>query len=130
MAKRIFRILGLLIAIGLGVFLYGGWKMFGDELRAIKTLKMVRERVYTKAFLDQGGAKSDGEMAEYIANFLSKGYIKTNAQNPDGGCSSIAAERLLAQYDVFPSANAAHHLAILDKNDKSIVVEWHRGQMV
>lgn len=251
MAKRIFGILGLLIAIGLVVFLYGGWKMFGDELRAIKTLKMVQERVYTfeyrgdygfKAFLDQGGAKSDGEMAEYIANFLSKGYIKTNVQNPDGGCSSIAADglfcrnfdwdapshyvviktypndgyasisttgfaflgmgeewhpiagmdgmtalaaiyipmdgmnemglcvadlveidgttevpdtekpdlsivaairllldyakdtaeavRILAQYDVFPSANAAHHLAISDKNNKSIVVEWHRGQMV
>ena len=42
MEKRIFRILGLLIAIGLGVFLSGGWKMFGDELKAIKTLKMVR----------------------------------------------------------------------------------------
>lgn len=36
-------------------------------------------------------------MAEYIANFLSKGYIKTNAQNPDGGCSSIAADGLFCR---------------------------------
>ena len=41
MVKRIFKILGLLVAVGLGVFLYGGWKMFGDELKAIKTLTMV-----------------------------------------------------------------------------------------
>lgn len=106
MAKRIFGILGLLIAICLGVFLYGGWKMFGDELRAIKTLEMIRERVYTfeyrgdygfRAFLEQGGAKTDAEMAEYIANFLSKGYIKTNAHNPNGGCSTIASNGLFCR---------------------------------
>ena len=69
MIKRIFKIFGLLIGIGIGIFIYGGWKMFSDELRAIKTLKMVRDRVYTfeykgdygfKAFLDQGGSKTDG----------------------------------------------------------------------
>lgn len=250
MIKRIFKIFGLLIGIGIGIFIYGGWKMFSDELRAIKTLKMVRDRVYTfeykgdygfKAFLDQGGSKTDGEMAAYIADFLSKGYIKTNAQNPDGGCSTIVSDglfcrnfdwdskshyvviqtfpdngyasvsttgfaflgmgedwhpiagmdgmtalasiyipmdgmnemgvcvadlveidgttdmfdteksdltivaairlvldyakdtdeavKLLSRYDVFPSVNTAHHLAISDKNDHNVVVEWKNGQM-
>ena len=63
--KRILGILGLLMAIGLGVFVYGGWQMFGDELKAIKSLKMIKDRVYTfeyrgdygfKEFLEQGGA--------------------------------------------------------------------------
>ena len=43
--KRIMGIAGLLLAIGFGVFVYGGWQMFGDEIRAIRTLKMVRDRI-------------------------------------------------------------------------------------
>lgn len=38
-------IVGLLLAKGFGVFVYGGWQMFGDEIRAIRTLKMVRDRI-------------------------------------------------------------------------------------
>lgn len=38
-------IVGLLLAIGFGVFVYGGWQMFGDEIRAIRTLKKVRDRI-------------------------------------------------------------------------------------
>ena len=248
--KRISGLLGLLLAIGFGVFVYGGWQMFGDELKAIKSLKMIQERVYTfeykgdygfKAFLEEGGAKTDAQMAGYIAGFLSKGYIKTGAQTPDGGCSTIAsgglfcrnfdwnskshyavikthpddgyasisttgfaflgmgedwhpiagmdgmvalasiyvpldgmnekglcvsdlieidgstevpdtdradltivaairlvldyakdteeAVKLLSEYDVFPSVNAAHHLAISDINNHNVVVEWKNGQM-
>ena len=248
--KRILGITGLLLTIGLGVFVYGGWQMFGDELKAMKSLRMIKERVYTfeyrgdygfKAFLEQGGAKTDAKMAEYIAGFLSKGYIKTGAQTPEGGCSTIAsgslfcrnfdwnskshyaviktfpddgyasisttgfaflgmgedwhpiagmdgmtalasiyvpldgmnekgvcvsdlveidgstevpdtdkadltivaairlvldyaedtdeAIRLLSQYDVHPSVNTAHHLAISDLNNHNVVVEWKNGQM-
>lgn len=248
--KRILGIIGLLIAIGFGVIVYGGWQMFGDELKAIKSLKMIKDSVYTfeyrgdygfKAFLEQGGAKTDAQMAEYIAGFLSKGYIKTGAQTPEGGCSTIASDglfcrnfdwnskshyaiiktypddgyasisttgfaflgmgddwhpiagmdgmvalasiyvpldgmnekglcisdlieidgstevpdtdkadltivaairlvldyakdteeavKLLSEYDVFPSVNAAHHLAISDINNHNVVVEWKNGQM-
>ncbi|MBE6233189.1 MAG: linear amide C-N hydrolase [Bacteroidales bacterium] len=248
--KRIMGIVGLLLAIGFGVFVYGGWQMFGDEIRAIRTLKMVRDRVYTfeyegdygfKAFLEQGGAKTDAEMAAYIAGFLSKGYMKTGVQTPEAGCSTIASEglfcrnfdwdsrshyvivrtrpddgyesvstsaftflgmgedwhpiagmdgmtalasiyipldgmnekglcvsdlveidgsvevpdtdrpdltivaairlvldyaedteealQLLSQYDVFPSVNTAHHLAISDINENNVVVEWRNGEM-
>lgn len=77
--------------------------MFGDEIRAIRTLKMVKDHVYTfeyngdygfKAFLEQGGAKTDAEMAAYIAGFLSKGYVKTDIQGPDAGCSTITSGEL------------------------------------
>lgn len=248
--KRIIGISGLLLAIAFGVFVYGGWQMFGDELKAIRSLTMVKDRIYTfeykgdygfKSFLEQGGAKTDAQMAEYIAGFLSKGYIKTNTQTPEGGCSTIASERLfcrnfdwnskshyaviktcpddgyasisttgfaflgmgedwhpiagtdgmialasiyvpldgmnekglcisdlieidgstevtdtdksdltivaairlvldyakdtdeavrlLSRYDIFPSVNAAHHLAISDINNHNVVVEWKNGQM-
>ncbi len=33
--KRIMGIAGLLLAIGFGVFVYGGWQMFGDEIRGM-----------------------------------------------------------------------------------------------
>ena len=248
--KRIFAVTGLVMAVGLGVFIYGGWQMFGDEIRAIRTLKMIQDRVYTfeykgdygfKAFLEQGGAKTDAEMAAYIAGFLSKGYISTDVHTPEAGCSTIASDtlfcrnfdwnskghyaivrtipddgfasvsttgfsflgmgedwhpvagmdgmtalasiyvpldgmnekglcvsdlleidgsvdvpdtekpdltivaairlvldyaedtdaavRLLSQYDVFPSVNSSHHLAISDINDHNVVVEWKNGEM-
>ena len=104
--KRILGIIGLLMTIGFGVFLYVGWQMFGDELKAIKSLKMIMDRVYTfeyrgdygfRSFLEQGRAKTDAQMAEYIAGFLSKGYIKTCAQTPEGGCSTVAAGYYLAR---------------------------------
>lgn len=248
--KRIFGISGLILSIGFGVFVYGGWKMFGDEIRAISTLEMIQDRVYTfeykgdygfKAFLEQGGAETDAEMAAYIAGFLSKGYIDTGAHTPEAGCSTIASDglfcrnfdwesrscyaivrtypddgyasisttcfaflgmgadwhpvagmdgmtalasiylpldgmnekglcvsdlveidgstevkdtekpdltivaairlvldyakdcdeavTLLSMYDVFPSVNAAHHLAISDINGKNVVVEWMKGEL-
>lgn len=88
MIKRVFKTFGVLVIIGVGIFIYGGWQLFGDELKAIKSLKMIKDRVYTfeyrgdygfKAFLEQGGAKTDAQMAEYIAGFLSKGFIKSGA---------------------------------------------------
>lgn len=39
------------------------------------------------------------------------------------------AVKLLSGYDVFPSVNAAHHLAISDINNHNVVVEWKNGQM-
>lgn len=249
--RGIFGFIGILMAIGFGVFVYGGWQMFGNQIRAIRTLKMVKDHVYTfeyegdygfKAFLEQGGAKSDAEMAAYISGFLSKGYVKTDIQGSDAGCSTITsgeffcrnfdwkskshyaiiktdsddgyasistsaftflgmgedwhpiagmdgmvalasiyvpldgmnemglcisdlveidgstevpdtekpdltivaairlvldyakdtdeAVKLLSQYDVFPSVNSAHHLAISDINGNNVVVEWRNGEIM
>jgi hypothetical protein len=47
----------------------------------------------------------------------------------DYAADTEEAVRLLSQYDVFPSVNAAHHLAISDINDNNVVVEWRNGEM-
>ena len=99
----------IILIVGLGIFCYGGWQLFGDELKAMRSLKMIDEGLYTftfkgdygfKQFLEQGGAKTDREMARYIATFLSKGYMKM----PDGdevefdaGCSTIATSELFCR---------------------------------
>ena len=107
--KRILTAVVAVIAVGFGVFLYGGWSMFGDELKAIKSLTMVEEGVYTftfkgdygfKAFLEQGGAKTDAEMARYIARFLSHGYMDIPEGEPteaDAGCTSLQGKGLFAR---------------------------------
>lgn len=42
---------------------------------------------------------------------------------------SNEAVQLLSQYDIFPSVDTAHHLAISDRNGNNIVVEWQDGHM-
>jgi len=110
-------LLGILIVlvVAAGVFLYGGYRMFGDELTAIQSIKEVREGVYTltykgdygfKGFLEQGGAKTDAQMAEYIAGFLSHGYVKTKLTTPEGGCTTVTGNGLFARnFDWEPAAN-------------------------
>ncbi|MGN0201794.1 MAG: carcinine hydrolase/isopenicillin-N N-acyltransferase family protein [Candidatus Cryptobacteroides sp.] len=100
MKKILYSLLALLLAAA-GIFIYGGLKMFGDELKAVRSLKMIDEGLYTftfkgdygfKAFLEQGGARTDAEMARYIAAFLSHGYM--NMPEPEdaaieAGCTSF-----------------------------------------
>ena len=107
--KKIAIALLVLLAIGLGVFIYGGWKMFGDEIQAIRTLRMIDDKVYTftykgdygfKGFLEQGGAKTDEEMARYIAAFLSKGYMdipSADSVQINAGCTSVDSEAILGR---------------------------------
>ena len=107
--KKILTAVVAVIAVGLGVFLYGAWSMFGDELKAIKSLTMVEEDVYNftfkgdygfKGFLEQGGAKTDAEMARYIARFLSHGYMDIPEGEPteaDAGCTSLQGKGLFAR---------------------------------
>lgn len=117
--KRIAGIVGLLMALGLGVFVYGGWQMFGDEIRAIRTLRMLQDKVYTfeykgdygfRDFLDQGGARTDAEMAAYIAGFLSKGYIRTGAHTPEAGCSTITSDGLFCRN--FDWTSTSHYAVV------------------
>lgn len=97
------------LLLGIGLFIYGGMKMFGDEINAIRSLRQIEEGVYTysfkgdygfKGFLEQGGAKTDSEMAAYIARFMSHGYMDVNVPAPSDqefGCSSIQSDRLFAR---------------------------------
>ena len=53
--KRILGIIGVLMAIGYGVFVHGGWKMFGDELKAIKSLNMIEDEKITAYSVETAG---------------------------------------------------------------------------
>lgn len=53
--KRILGIIGVLMAIGFGVFVHGGWKMFGDELKAIKSLNMIEDEKITAYSVETAG---------------------------------------------------------------------------
>lgn len=98
--------------------------MFGDEIRAIRTLRMVKDSVYTfeyegdygfKAFLEQGGAKTDAEMAAYIAGFLSKGYVDVDVQSPDAGCSTITSGELFCRN--FDWDSKSHYVIVKTRPD-------------
>lgn len=105
MKKALLIIVVVLVAI-VGLFLYGGYQMFNQEIAAMRSVQEVRKGVYTlhykgdygfKGFLEQGGAKTDAEMATYIASFLSHGYYKPNVTTPEGGCTTVSGGNLFAR---------------------------------
>ena len=74
----LFTILGILLVI-LVVFFLGVWNLFGDEIKAIGTIKEIDDGLYYMEYegdygfdeyISQGGSSSDSEMAEYIISFL------------------------------------------------------------
>lgn len=98
-----------IVLVALGLFCYGGWHLFGDELKAMRSLTKIDDGLYTytfrgdygfKQFLEQGGSKTDREMARYIAKFLSKGYIQIQEGDEvkfDAGCSTIQSPDLFCR---------------------------------
>lgn len=82
--KRI--ILGILIVVLLVVviFLLGAWSIFGEKVKAAGSVKEIDKNLYYMeykgdygfdAFLEQGGASSSAEIAVYITDFLSGGFM-------------------------------------------------------
>lgn len=74
--------------------------IFGDEIKAISTIKKIDEGLYYMEwkggygfdeFLLKGGADSDSKMAEYIVSFLTKGFYKPTFEEQDKsyGCSAL-----------------------------------------
>ena len=103
--KKVIIIIVVVVAI-IGFFLYGGYKKFSNEIAAMQSVEEVRDGVYTlhykgnygfKGFLEQGGAKTDAEMATYIAGFLSHGYYKPNVTTPEGGCTTVSGGNVFAR---------------------------------
>ena len=93
----------LVIAAVLIAALAAAWFMFGTQLTAAMAIKKLDEGLWSMeykgnygfdAFLEQGGAKSDAEMGDYIASFLSHGFWKPDTSTAGGnyGCSTIAAQ--------------------------------------
>lgn len=73
---------------------------FGDELKAISTIKKLDDGPYYMEwkgeygfdeFLAHGGAETDSNMAEYIVSFLTKGFYKPSIEEKDNayGCSAL-----------------------------------------
>ena len=90
----------LVIAAVLIAALAGAWDMFGTQLTAAMTIEKLDDNLWAMeykgdygfdGFLEQGGAKSDAEMGDYIASFLSHGFWKPDTSTAGGnyGCSTV-----------------------------------------
>ena len=98
--SRIGVVLLVLAAILLTVLLTA-WVVFGTQLKAAMTIQKLDDGLWYMEykgdygfdkFLEQGGAKSDSEMGDYIASFLTRGLWKTDTSTAGGqyGCSTLA----------------------------------------
>ena len=70
----------LLIILAAGV-----WAMFGTFIKAANSIEKLEDNLYSMEyngdygfddFLARGGAASDGEVADYLVTFLSRGFYK------------------------------------------------------
>ena len=93
----------LVIAAVLIAALAGAWDMFGTQLTAAMTIEKLDDNLWAMeykgdygfdGFLEQGGAKSDAEMGDYIASFLSHGFWKPDTSTAGGnyGCSTVTVK--------------------------------------
>ena len=97
------KIILLILLIAVLVILIGAWAKFGDKITAARNVQQLDDGLYYleykgdygfQEYLDQGGAASAEEMAQYIISFLSGGFVKGNvsAVSQDFGCSTLIAD--------------------------------------
>lgn len=96
MLKWVFGMITVLLLI----LAAGAWSMFGRLITAADTIEKLEDGLYAMEykgdygfdeFLARGGAASDGEVADYLVTFLSRGFykIESDVQTGDFGCSTI-----------------------------------------
>lgn len=104
--KKALKIIGILFVslLFLLLLLAGGvWLLFGEILTAAASIRKEEEGLYSMEyrgdygfdeFLEQGGAESDAEMANYLISFLSKGFysVETQVVEDAFGCSTLAVK--------------------------------------
>lgn len=82
--KKVLMILLLFILLIILIFLAGAWSIFGEKIKAAGSVKEIDKNLYYMeckgdygfdAFLEQGGASSSAEIAVYITDFLSGGFM-------------------------------------------------------
>ena len=114
-----------------------------NEISTVSSMQLIRERndshndgdvfmmnvkggFYLDEFVEQGGAKSDSELIDFITNNITKGLIKMDIEESEIACSSFTAkttsgDTLFARnYDltktntciVFTEANEGRHASI------------------
>ena len=92
-----------IVAALLIILATGGWRMFGSFLTAANSIETLEDGLYSmeydgdygfEDFLAQGGAASDGALANYLVSFLSHGFykIESGVQTGEFGCSTICTQ--------------------------------------
>lgn len=92
-----------IVAVLLIILTAGGWWMFGTFITAANSIEKLEDGLYSMEyngdygfddFLARGGAASDGEVANYLASFLSHGFYKmeSDVQTGEFGCSTICTQ--------------------------------------
>lgn len=75
---------GILAAL-LIILAAGAWAMFGTFIKAANSIEKLEDGLYAMEydgdygfddFLAQGGAASDGQLANYLVSYLSRGFYK------------------------------------------------------
>lgn len=101
MKKKIIISVVVLMATAILAFVIAAMFLFWDIVKAAGTIEKREEKLYSMEFdgdygfdefLKRGGAASDEELADYLVEFLSKGFYK-NASNLNSGefaCSTLA----------------------------------------
>ncbi len=95
-------VLGVIAAL-LVVLTAGGWWLFGTLITAANSIEKLEDGLYSMefigdygfdGFLAQGGAASDGQVANYLVSFLSQGFYKveSDVETGDFGCSTICIQ--------------------------------------
>jgi predicted choloylglycine hydrolase len=100
MRKKVYLIAAipvcLILIVGICAYL-----MFATQIKAANTVKKLSNDLYYMeysgdygfpAFLEQGGAASSIEVAEYVSMFLSKGYYKYDPATTTHGCSTFSVK--------------------------------------
>ena len=98
--KNILKWVCGIITMLLLILAAGAWSMFGTMITAANTIGKLEDGLYFmeykgdyvfNAFLAQGGAVSDSDVADYLISFLSHGFykIESDVQTGEFGCSTI-----------------------------------------
>lgn len=91
------------IAALLVILAAGGWWMFGTLIAAANSIEKLEDGLYSmeyngdygfEEFLARGGGASDGAVANYLVEFLSRGFykIESEVQTGEFGCSTICTQ--------------------------------------
>ncbi|MBP3359683.1 MAG: linear amide C-N hydrolase [Clostridia bacterium] len=96
--KKAIKTVVIILAAALLIVLIGAWAMFGTEFMAANSVEKLTENFYSMEykgdygldkFIEQGGASDETELANYIVEFLSRGFYKPEPKKTSYGCSTL-----------------------------------------
>lgn len=102
-----------IVAALLVILAAGGWWMFGNAITAANSIEKLGEELYSMeytgdygfdAFLAQGGADVDSEVANYLVTFFPAAFTKSKAMCSQG---SLAAPAFTRRASRVPSSSGA-----------------------